>query len=197
MSNRFLLFRERPFEAYALEKFSEIASDIDNMSDIEALMYKYCFDELVQKTVDAYKFKPLDISFENKMVDLIDRPYRDRSNFHAEYSLIVTGSPYFLGLRPLHESYLPFDLRVEVKGNVLSFEIDTNYHHEELSPGITVLVKQEYDLIKKYILHSLYNMNRTIGFYNSELEKFVIPLLADKLRKAERCLKAKEALNFK
>ncbi len=196
MSNRFLLFGEKPFEVYALEKFSEIASEIDAMSDIEALMYKHCFDELVHKMVTVYKFKNVDISFENKLVDLIDRPYRERSNIYAEYSLVVSGDTYFLGLKPFRPSYLPFNLEVEVKKNILSFEIDTNYHLEELSAEITAEVKKEYELIKKYINDSLYNMNRTIEYFNSELEKFLIPLLANKLRKAERCLKIKEALNF-
>lgn len=196
MSNRFYLFGERPFDAYALEKFSDIAADIKQMSDIEALMYKYSFDELVQKTVDIYKFRDLSISFENKMVDLIDRPYQGGPHIYAEYSLVVSGDTYFLGLKPVHEAYLPFRLSTTVRGNILSFEIDTNFHHEELSPGAMALVKSEYDLIKKYITDSVYNMNRTISFYNTELEKFVIPLLAEKLRKAERFVKVKEALNF-
>lgn len=197
MSNRFFLFGEKPFEAYALEKFSEIATDIDRMSDIEALMYKYSFDELIQKTVDTYKFQNLEISFENKLVDLIDRPSDGVPNIFAEYSLMVSGNMYYLGLIPLHKAYLPFNLRVNVKGNILSFEIDTNYPHEELSTGVMALVKSEYELIKKYITDSLYNLNRTIQFYNAELEKFVVPLLANKLRKAERCLKIREALNFR
>lgn len=196
MSNRFLLFREKPFEAYALEKFSVIATDIDRMSDVEALMYKYSFDELVQKTVHTYQFEKLEISFDNKMVDLIDRPQEGIPNILAEYSLVINGNPYYLGLQPLHKAYLPFELRVMVKGNVMSFEIDTNYPHEELSTGVMALVKSEYELVKKYITDSVYNMNRTIQFYNTELEKFVIPLLANKLRKAERCLKIREALNF-
>jgi hypothetical protein len=196
MSKRFLLFGEKPFEAYALEKFSEIAADIDRMSDIEALMYKYSFDELVQKTVDIYKFQNLNISFDNKMVDLIDRPFDGIPNIFAEYSLVAGGNMYYLGLAPLHKAYLPFDLRVNVKGNIVSFEIDTNYPHEELSTGVMALVKSEYELIKKYINDSLYNLNRTIQFYNNELEKFVIPLLANKLRKAERCSKIRESLNF-
>jgi hypothetical protein len=197
MNTRFLLFGEKPFDAYALEKFSGIASDIERMSDVEALMYKDSFDELVHKTVSSYRFKNLDISFENKLVDLIDRPFKNRSRIFAEYSLVVTGDPYFLGLTPYNTSYKTFNLPVEVKGNVLAFEIDTHYHQEELSPEITVFVKKEYEIIKKYILDTLYNLNQTILFYNSELEKFVIPLLANKLRKAERCLKIKEALNFK
>lgn len=197
MSDRFLLFGEKPFDAYALEKFSAIATDIDRMSDIEALMYKECFDELVHKTVSTYCFKNIAISFENKMVDLIDRPVHMRSNIFAEYSLLVTGDPYFLGLTPYNTPYQPFNLPVEVKGNVMSFEIDTRYHLEELSAEITQLVKREYEAIKKFIEDTLYNMNQTILHYNAELEKFVILLLANKLRKAERCLKVKEALNFK
>lgn len=196
MSKRFHLFGEKPFEAYALEKFSDIAYDIARMSDVEAMMYKYCFDELVQKTVSAYQFKNVDISFENKLVDLINRPYRERSNFYAEYSLMVTGNTYYLGLQPFRRAYLPFILNVTLTGNVMSFEIDTDSQEEELSQEATAMVKEEYDLIKTYIHDSLFNMRHTIDHFNAELEKFVIFLLAEKLRKAERSLKIRESLNF-
>jgi hypothetical protein len=197
MSNRFLLFGEKPFETYALEKFSAIASDVERMSDIEAMMYKDSFEELVHKTVSAYCFKKLDVSFENKMVDLIDRPVHMHSNIFAEYSLVVTGDAYFLGLIPYSAPSHPFHLPVMIRGNILSFEIDTHYHKEELSSEITEFVRGEYEAIKKYILDSVYNMNQTILHYNAELEKFVIPLVANKLRKAERGIRIKEALNFK
>lgn len=196
MSTKFLLFREKPFEAYALDKFSDIARDIDRMSEIEILMYKYCFDELVTKTVSAYQFKNLEVVFENQIVDLIDRPYKGYSNIYAEYSVAVKGDSYFLGLIPFREALLPFNLEVGLRKNVLSFEIDTNYHLEELSEEVTAEVKKEYDLIKRYILDNTKSMNKTIEYFNEELKKFVIPLLAEKLRKAERSIKMKEALNF-
>jgi hypothetical protein len=197
MSKRFLLFGEKPFDGHALEKFSRVATDIERMSDIEALMYKESFDELVQKTVTNYSFKNIHISFENKMVDLVERHVNSNKRIFAEYSLVVSGDTYFLGLTPYNAPFTAMNLIVETRGNVMTFEIDTRYHNEELSPEVMAYVRLEYDHIKKYILDCVYNMNRTIMHYNSELEKFVIPLLANKLRKAERCVKIKEALNFK
>jgi hypothetical protein len=197
MSKRFLLFGEKPFDAYALDKFSVIASDIDKMSDVETLLYKDSFEELVSKTVNAYAFNSVDISFDNKMVDLVDRQVNNSKRYFAEYSLIVTGNTYYLGLTPYQSGFRQFKIPVEIRGNVLSFEIDTFYQHEELIPEITAQVKIEYERVKKYILDSLYNMNQTVMYYNSELEKFVIPLLANKLRKAERVVKIREALDFR
>lgn len=197
MANRFLLFGEKPFEAYAREKFSLIASAIERMSDVEVLMYKDSFEELVRKTVNSYRFPALEISFDNKVVDLVGRPYHKYTRYFAEYSLIVKGDPYFLGLSPYSSGYRSINLMAEVKENVLSFEIDTQYFSEELTAPVTAQVKWEYDRIKKFITSTLSNLNDTIAHYNRELEKFVIPHLADKLRKAERCWKVKESLNFK
>jgi hypothetical protein len=79
----------------------------------------------------------------------------------------------------------------------LSFEIYTCSPVEELSVSSTALVKTEYDRIKKYITNTLSNLNLTIDHFNRELEKFVVPVLADKMRKADRCLAIRERLNFK
>lgn len=192
-----MLFGEKPFDAHALEKFSGVATDIERMSDVEALMYADCFDELVQKTVAAYSFKNLNISFDNKIVDLVERHIHSNRRIFAEYSLVVSGDPYFLGLIPYNAPFNPMSLMVETRGNILTFSIDTRFDNEELSPEVMAFIRLEYDHIKKYILDCQYNMNKTILHYNAELEKFVIPLLANKLRKAHRCLKIKEALNFK
>jgi hypothetical protein len=197
MSNRFLLFGERPFEDHVHDKFRLITSAIERISDVEAVMYKDSFEEWVQQTVSSYRFPKLDISFENKIVDLIDRVVNSRPRYFAEYSLIVEGDTYFLGLSPGDLSFIPMRLPVEVKGNVLSFEIDTRHPDEELSEEATALVRSEYQRIKAFITDALENLNRTIEFHNGELEKFVIPQLARKLRKADRCLKIKETLNFK
>jgi len=197
MANRFLLFGEKPFEVYARERFSHIASAIERMSDVETLMYKDSFEELVRKTVTTYSFPSLEISFENKVVDLVGKPYHKYTRYFAEYSLIVRGDTYFLGLSPYTSGYRSVNLMVEVKENVMSFEIDTQYFNEELSSMVTAHVKWEYDRIKRFITGTLGNLNETIAHYNRELEKFVIPHLADKLRKAERCWKIKEALDFK
>jgi hypothetical protein len=197
MAKRFLLFGEKPFEVYAREKFSLIASAIERMSDVETLMYKDSFEELVRKTVNSYSFPSLNISFENKVVDLVGKPYHKYTRYFAEYSVIVDGDPYFLGLSPYSSGYRSVNLMVEVKENVMSFEIDTQYFNEELTRSVTAQVKWEYDRIKKFITSTTQNLNETIAHYNRELEKFVIPHLADKLRKAERCWKIKESLNFK
>jgi hypothetical protein len=197
MANRFLLFGEKPFEVYARERFSQIACAIERMSDVETLMHRDSFDELVRRTVSAYSFPSLEIAFENQVVDLVGKPYHKYTRYFAEYSLIVKGDAYFLGLSPYASGYRPVNLMVEVKENVMSFEIDTQYFTEELSGMATAHVKWEYDRIKKFITSTQKNLNETIDHYNRELEKFVIPHLADKLRKAERCWKVKEALNFK
>lgn len=197
MSNRFLLFGETPFERYALERFSFIASGIERMSDTEILMYKEDFGALVSKVISAYLFPDVNISFENKMVDLVAKRGATGRRYFAEYSLVVTGEPYCLGLIPCRPGRNKFRLPVELKENFLSFEIDTCYHSEELPPEITSAIRVEYDRIKEYITASLDDLNQTILYYNAEMEKFVVPLLADKLRKAERCWKIREALNFK
>jgi hypothetical protein len=110
---------------------------------------------------------------------------------------VVTGDPYFLGLSPYNSGYRPVDLVIETHANVMSFEVDTQYHEEELPAEITALVKKEYDRVKRYITNTLENLNQTIDHFNRELEKFIVPVLAEKLRKAERCLKVKDKLNFK
>ena len=38
MSKRFFLFGEKAFEAHALDKFSQIANDVERMCDLEVLM---------------------------------------------------------------------------------------------------------------------------------------------------------------
>jgi len=197
MKNRFLLFGEKSFDAYAREKFAEISVEIGNMSDIEVIMYKDHFYDLVTKTIKAHAFKPLEIQFGQQVVDLVGRQYQYETRFFAEYSLVVKGNIYFLGLTPYLSGYRPVDLLVKTTGNVMSFEIDTCSPVEELSIASTALVKREYDRIKKYITNTLANLNLTIDHFNRELEKFVVPVLADKLRKADRCMAIREKLNFK
>jgi hypothetical protein len=197
MSNRFLLFGEKPFDMYARERFADISVGIDRMNDMEALMFKDDFDGLVKKTTDFYAFPHLEISFEDKVVDLVAKNDRTRSRYFAEYSLIVKGDPYFLGLSPFSSGYRPVDLTVELKENVLSFVIDTRYHQEELTPEVTSHVKKEYMRIKRFISDSQANLNNTIDFFNAELEKLVIRQLANKLRKAVRGEKIRQSLDFK
>jgi hypothetical protein len=197
MNNRFLLFGEKTFHAYAQEKFAAISVNIGNMSDVEALMYKDHFYDLIVKTIKANAFQKLEVQFENQVVDIIGRRFQYETRYFAEYSLVVKGDMYFLGLTPYLSGYRPVDLLIDVRGNVMSFEIDTASPIEELSPASTAVVKKEYDRIKRYITNTLDNLNETIDHFNRELEKFVVPVLAEKMRKAERCLVIREKLNFK
>ena len=139
----------------------------------------------------------MDISFENKIVDLIECRGLSGSRIYVEYSLQVTGDTYYLGLIPHNMAYSKMKLGVELQENVLSFEIDSRYHQEEMPADVTAAIKVEYELIRAFITDALYNMNQTVKYFNGELEKFLIPLLANKLRKAERASRIREALNFK
>ena len=197
MSKRFLLFGEKPFAIFAREKFAEISVNIGNMSDIEVIMYKEHFYDLIKTTLKANAFKKLEFCFDNQIVDLVGRQNHNEKRYFAEYSLIVKGDMYFLGLSPYDSGYRPVDLVVQTRGDVMSFEIDTCCAFEELPPQATELVRKEYDRIKRYITNTVENLNHTIDHFNRELEKFIVPVLAEKLRKAERCLLIKDKLNFK
>ena len=197
MSNKFLLFGEKPFDVYARERFADISVGIDHMNDVEVLMFKDDFDGLVKKTADFYAFPHLEVSFEDKVVDLVAKNDRVRNRYFAEYSLLVKGDTYFLGLSPFNAGYRQIDLMVELRENVVSFMIDTRYHSEELTPEVTEHVRKEYLKIRKFISQNQDNLNKTIDYYNGELEKLVIRQLANKLRKALRCEKIRQSLDFK
>lgn len=197
MSNRFLLFGEKPFEVYAREKFSEVVTGIELMNDVELLMFRDDFDGLVKKTCEFYSFPSLEISFEEKVVDLIAKSDRGRPRFFAEYSLVVKGETYFLGLSPYGSGFRAMNLWTDLKENVLVFVIDTRYHSEELTAEVTEHVRSEYMRIKTYIQDTQDNLNKTISYYNGELEKLVIKQLANRMRKAVRCARIRESLNFK
>lgn len=159
-------------------------------------MFKDDFEGLIKKTCDQFRFPELQISFEDKVVDLLTKTDRGRSRYFAEYSLVVTGNPYFLGLSPYTSGYRPVDLLVEVAENVLSFMVDTASYQEELSADSTEKVKREFMRIKQFITETEEHLNRTIEFYNDELEKIVVKQLANKLRRALRCEQIRQALNF-
>jgi hypothetical protein len=197
MGKRFLLFGEKPFEAYALEKFSQVKQAVENLSEVEILMYRDTFDELVTRTVTTYQFPHLAISFENKMVDLVNHPDKGGPRYYAEYTLSVAGDAYFLGLTPSDSGTRFFPLSVCLRKNVISFEIDSGSRREELSPQAMERVKSEYLQIRNFIVRTEQQLNETIDFFNKELERFVIPLLANRLRAADKIVKVKEALNFK
>jgi hypothetical protein len=197
MSKRFLLFGEKPFEAYALEKFSQVKQAVEGLSEVEVLMYKESFDELVTRTVSTYQFPHLNISFENKMVDIVNHPDKNGSRFYAEYTLAVEGDPYFLGLTPTEGGSRFFPLSAKLRKNVISFEIDSGSRRQELNQAAMERVKAEYMQIRNFIVRTQQQLNETVDFFNKELERFVIPLLANRLRAAEKIVKVKEALNFK
>src|SRR5687768_12690729 len=122
MKNSFLLFGEMSFDAFAGQQFDTIAQEIARMSDTEVLMYKENFHDLVALTLKCYVFPELNISFDDKLVDLVGKPgFRD-TRYFAEYSLVVKGEPRFLGLSPYNSGYRPVDLRVTLRGNFVSFE---------------------------------------------------------------------------
>lgn len=197
MSNRFLLFGEKPFELYAREKFSEVVTGIEQMNEVELLMFRDDFDSLVKKTTEYYSFPKLEISFEEKVVDLIAKSDRGRPRFFAEYSLVVKGETYFLGLSPYGSGFRNMNIWADLKENILVFTIDTCHHTEELTPEVTENVRQEYMRIKNYIQETEANLNHTIDYYNAELEKLVIKQLANRMRKAIRGARIRETLNFK
>ncbi len=197
MRNRFLLFGEKPFDVYADQRFSEIAAEVQRMSDIEVLMYRESFDELVGNVMNSYIFPQLEISFSDQMVDLVEKPGARGPRIFVEYSLAVKGNPYFLGLSPYVSGYRPVDLNVTAKKNFLSFEIDSGHATEDLPVAATALIKREYDKIKRFITTAETMLNETITYYNREMKEFLTSQLANKMRRAEKNVKIKESLNFK
>jgi len=193
--DQFNLFAERSFNAYAHGRLSAIAKSINNMSDVEVLMYKTDFETLLKRLIKTYSLKPVSVSFDDKLVDLVTRPYRDHTRYFAEYTLPVTGDAELLPLCP-YKAPANFVLPVTVKTNVLIFEIDTHYYNANLTPGVMEQVKHDYDLIKDYITTTLLYVNNESQKFNLELEKFILPILANKLRAAQKHTEIKQALNF-
>lgn len=196
MERQFYLFGEEAFESYALDRFAEIRDEIEKMSDVEVLMHQDSFDELVQRMAALYAFRKMQVDFSLQVVDLSSRMTQYGKTVFAEYTLPFSGNPYYLGLVPEHGSGNDPKLRILLKKNTFTFEINTCYHHEELPEGIREVVKKEYVRIKKFIQDSLYNLNETVRHYNTELEKLLVLLLADKMRRAQRLQKIREAINF-
>lgn len=192
----FTLFAERPFNAYAHERLSAIARSINDMSDVEVLMYKTDFETLLKRLVKTYSLKPVNISFDDKLVDLIAKPYRDHDRYFAEYTLQVSGEGELLKLCPYEK---PVHLRIPValKTNVLIFEIDTHYYNANLTEGVMDNIKVVYDTVKDFITNTLLCLNNESQKFNLQLEQFIIPILANKLRTAQRHTEIKQLLNFK
>lgn len=195
--NPFILFGQFPFSRYAYIRLASIAKSIESMSDIEVLMYKDSFEELTKKLVSAYSLLPVDISFDDKIVDLLSKPDHTGHRCFVEYTLMVKGDPDLLKCDPYSLGYVSLTLPVTVKTNVISFEIDTKYYSDELSHEAMSAVKHDYDTIREFIASSLLALNNESQKFNLQLEEFIIPILARKMRAASNYMSVKDKLNFK
>ncbi|MBA3682182.1 MAG: hypothetical protein H0W73_13640 [Bacteroidetes bacterium] len=196
MNRSFNLFGEKSFSDYALERFKNIARAINKMSDVEVLMYESNFDELIKKIVDDYYLSKIDVSFDDKLVDVVGKQFANHTRFFVEYTLIINGDPQLLTIDP-YRNFIQKFLFVEVKTNVLIFEIDTNYFSDELNATVMQTVRYEYNEIKKFICDALLHLNNESQKFNLQLEDFIIPILVSKLRKAHYNSHIREKLNFK
>lgn len=194
---KFILFGKRPFNRYAYQRLLAIEENINTLSDIEVLMYKDNFDDLVKKLVSNYSLLPVNISFEDKLVDLIDKPDKKGSHYFVEYTLMITGDATLLELDPYNNGFIEFPIPVTVKTNVISFEIDTYYASEDIPGSIMKDIKQDYDMTKDYITKTILHLNNESQKFNLKLEEFIIPILGQKMRKAHKHSVIKQKLNFK
>ncbi len=196
MNRSFNLFGERSFSDYALERFKHIARAIHKMSDVEVLMYEKSFDELIKKVMDDYYLSKIDVSFDDKLVDIIGKPFDNHVRYFVEYTLMINGDPELLTIDP-YPNFIKKFLFVEVKTNVLTFEIDTNYFSDELNATAMQTVRYEYNEIKRFICDALLHLNNESQKFNLQLEDYIIPILLDRLRKAHHNSHLREKLNFK
>jgi hypothetical protein len=195
--NQFILFGQFPFSRYAHIRLASIAKSIESMSDVEVLMYKDSFETLTKKLVNAYSLLPVDISFDDKIVDLLSKSDPNGNRCFVEYTLMVKGDPDLLKCDPFSLGYVSLTLPVIVKTNVISFEIDTAQYSEDLSAEAMTVVKRDYDTIKEFIVSSLLALNNESQKFNLQLEEFIIPILARKMRAASNYSTLKDKLNFK
>lgn len=195
--NQFILFGQFPFSRYAHIRLVSITKSIESMSDVEVLMYKDNFEELTKKLVAAYSLLPVDISFDDKIVDLLSRPEANGNRCFVEYTLMIKGDSDLLKCDPFSLGYVNLTLPVNIKTNVISFEIDTAQYSEDLSAEAMSAVKRDYDSIKAFISGSLLALNNESQKFNLQLEEFIIPILAGKMRSASNYSMLKDKLNFK
>jgi hypothetical protein len=195
--NPFILFGQFPFSRYAHIRLVSIAKSIESMSDVEVLMYKDSFETLTKQLVNAYSLLPVDISFDDKIVDLLSKSEPNGNRCFVEYTLMIKGDPDLLKCDPFSLGYVSLTLPVNVKTNVISFEIDTAQYSEDLSAEAMSKVKSDYDTIKEFIMDSLLALNNESQKFNLQLEEFIIPILAGKMRAASNYSTLKEKLNFK
>jgi hypothetical protein len=195
--NTFILFGQMPFNQYAYRRLASITKSIETMSDIEVLMYKDSFEDLTKKLVSSYSLLSVDISFDDKIVDLLSSPDQKGNRIFAEYTLMIKGDSDLLHCDPFNLGYVSLSLPVSVKTNVISFEIDTQEYNEDLSSEAMSHVKQDYDTIKTFIADSLLALNNESQKFNLQLEEFIIPILARKMRSASNYSSVKDKLNFR
>jgi len=196
MNRSFNLFGEKSFSDYAFERFKHIARAINKMSDVEVLMYEKNFDELIKKVVNDYYLSKIDVSFDDKLVDIIGKQHSNHTRYFVEYTLMINGDPELLTIDP-YRNFIQKFLFVEVKTNVLIFEIDTNYFSDELNATVMQTVRYEYNEIKKFICDTLLHLNNESQKFNLQLEDYIIPILISRLRKAHYNSQLREKLNFK
>ena len=195
--NTFILFGQLPFSQYAYQRMASIARSIGSMSDIEVLMYKDSFEDLTKKLVNAYSLLPVDISFNDKIVDLLSKPDKNGPRYFVEYTLLIKGDSELLKCDPYNLGYVSLKLPVSVKTNVISFEIDTGAYSEMLSTETMDCIKQDYETIKDFMANTFLALNNESQKFNLRLEEFIIPILAAKMRSASNHVDLKDKLNFK
>lgn len=192
----FHLFGQLPFSRYAYLRLASITKSIESMSDVEVLMYKHQFEELTRKLVKAYSLLPIDISFEDKVVDLLNKPDARGNRCFVEYTLMINGDPELLKCDPFNLGYVSLSLPVSVKTNIISFEIDSWQYSDDLSAETMASVKRDYDTIKEFIASTLLALNNESQKFNLQLEEFIVPVLAKRLRQASHYVDVKNKLNF-
>jgi len=195
--NHFILFGQFPFSRYAYIRLASIAKSIESMSDVEVLMYKDDFESLTKKLVASYSLLPIDISFDDKIVDLLSRPDAVGDRCFVEYTLMITGDPDLLKCDPFSLGYVSLTLPVALKTNVISFEIDTAHYSQDLPAEAMSAIRRDYDSIREFISSTLLALNNESQKFNLQLEEFIIPILAKKMRAASHYSSLKERLNFK
>lgn len=199
--NHIILFGQFPFSRYAHNRLVSIAQNIEAMSDVEVLMYKDSFEDLTKKLVNAFSLLPADILFDDKVVDLLHKQSPEGQRCLVEYTLMIKGDPELLACDPYSLGYVSLTLPVKIQTNVISFEIDTEHGSRD---GVTDLpeeamrkVKQDYETIKAFITGTLLALNNESQKFNLQLEEFIIPMLAKKMRAASNYSAIKSKLDFK
>lgn len=197
----FILFGQFPFSRYAHKRLVSIAQNIESMSDVEVLMYKDSFEDLTKKLVKAFSLLPVDILFDDKVVDLLNKRSPEGQRCFVEYTLMIKGDPELLSCDPYSLGYVSLSLPVKLRTNLISFEIDTehgsHYGATDLPEEAIHKVKQDYETIKAFITDTLLALNNESQKFNLQLEELITPMLAKKMRTASHYSAMKNKLDFK